>query len=194
MLPAGDHAFLNTDSSAFGGKLEIQRIAEGHTYQDVLALQAADPFPPRPDWLSNELASFDLSSAPDIDLAENQEVTVRIVAAPIGPIPTISVNVVSTAATASVIRSFDVLNASPSWVIAPMMLREHRTLSRVGSSARAMPSNSSEALLALILTPVPPGVSPARRAWATPDQRSNSPIVFRTSYGDGAGVISQRSR
>jgi hypothetical protein len=75
VLSAGDHAFLFTNSSGLGGKLEIDSITEGHTYQEALDVFAAGP--QRPDWLTNEPVSFDRSSAPDIDLAANQTLTVR---------------------------------------------------------------------------------------------------------------------
>ena len=58
VLPAGGHAFLFSDSSDFPVTLEIDSIAEGHPFQEVLDLQGVDPSPDgRNGWPTNRPAS-----------------------------------------------------------------------------------------------------------------------------------------
>ena len=74
-LPIGDYSFvLTNESQRESTPLYVVQLVDGHTYQELVDMQAAiggpPTFMPMPEWAVFALRSF---GAPALDLADNQE-------------------------------------------------------------------------------------------------------------------------
>jgi hypothetical protein len=68
----GDHFFLLIDETGSRPELAVRRIADGHTFQDLVDAQPVPgEFFDRPDFIEDELLS--LAAKPDIELADNEQ-------------------------------------------------------------------------------------------------------------------------